>query len=297
MDGCSLNTFPIMSASLLQLSNRVLNLAHPHVMGILNITPDSFSDGGELHGEQLDVTLQRVQQRAAAMLEEGVSLLDVGGESTRPGAAEVSVDEELRRVVPVIEALTQGGATVSVDTRRAQVASQALAAGAHLINDVSAGADPQMLEVVAGSDAAYCLMHMQGTPQTMQKAPAYDEVVDDIYRYLAERVNACVAAGVPESRLLVDPGFGFGKTLSHNLALLQNLSRFRSLGCGVLAGISRKSMLGQITGREVHEREAASLAAAVIALERGAHILRVHDTGATMDAVRVWCAERGIERH
>ena len=286
-----------MSASLLQLSNRVLNLAHPHVMGILNITPDSFSDGGELHGEQLDVTLQRVQQRAAAMLEEGVSLLDVGGESTRPGAAEVSVDEELRRVVPVIEALTQGGATVSVDTRRAQVASRALAAGAQMINDVSAGADPQMLEVVAGSDAAYCLMHMQGTPQTMQKAPAYDAVVDDIYRYLAERVNACVAAGVPESRLLVDPGFGFGKTLSHNLALLQNLSRFRSLGCGVLAGISRKSMLGQITGREVHEREAASLAAAVIALERGAHILRVHDTGATMDAVRVWCAERGIERH
>jgi dihydropteroate synthase len=262
-------------------------LDRPLIMGIVNVTPDSFSDGGRLRNAQQAIS------HALLLAEQGADILDVGGESTRPGAAPVSVDEELRRVLPVIEALAARGLAVSADTRKPFVMQEAIQAGAVMINDVMALRDPGSVEAVAKSEAAACLMHMQGEPQTMQEAPHYDDVVAEVRDFLLQRVAACEAAGINRSRLLVDPGFGFGKTLAHNLALLKNLNKLTDLGVPLLAGMSRKSMLGALTGMPVDLREYAGIAAHLAAVARGAAIVRVHDVSAIKDALTVWQAVEG----
>jgi len=251
-------------------------------MGVLNVTPDSFSDGGRFfeHGAAL--------ARARELIGEGADLIDIGGESTRPGAAPVSEDEELARVIPLVEALREAGVPISVDTRRARVMRAALAAGAAMVNDIEALESPGALEAVAASDCAVCLMHKKGDPQTMQRDPRYADVVAEVKAYLSARITAVEDAGVARERIAIDPGFGFGKTPAHNLELLRRLDEFRSLGVPVVAGFSRKSTLGVITGKPAGERLAASLSAALL----GAHILRVHDVAETRDALAVWQALR-----
>jgi dihydropteroate synthase len=253
-------------------------------MGIVNTTPDSFSDGGRW------VDPQSAIRHALTLLEEGADILDVGGESTRPGAAAVPADEEIRRVLPVIGALAGRGCVVSVDTRKPEVMRAALDAGAAMVNDVTALRTPGALAAVAASDAAVCLMHMQGEPQSMQQAPCYADVVADVTGFLQGRVQACEAAGIARERLVIDPGFGFGKTLQHNLALLKHLDRLAELGVPVLAGLSRKSMLGTLTGRAVEQREFAGVAAHLAAVARGARLLRVHNVAAMRDALAIWNA-------
>jgi len=253
-------------------------------MGIVNVTPDSFSDGGRLGDAQAAI------RYALKLQEAGADILDVGGESTRPGAAAVSADEEIRRVLPVIEALADQGCVVSVDTMKPEVMRAALDAGAAMVNDVMALRAPGALEAVAARDAAVCLMHMQGDPQHMQQAPSYTDVVQDVKQFLQGRMAACEAAGINRERLVIDPGFGFGKTLEHNLALLRHLDCLTELGLPVLAGLSRKSMLGTLTGRGVEEREFAGLAAHLMAVARGAKILRVHNVAAMRDALAIWNA-------
>jgi dihydropteroate synthase len=252
-------------------------------MGILNVTPDSFSDGGQFFDHQL--ALRRAREMVAA----GADIVDVGGESTRPGAEAVSVDEELERVLPVVKQLAaETDSLISVDTMKAAVAAQAVAAGAHMINDVSAMThDGAMLEVAAQSGAGVILMHMQGTPRVMQDNPCYTDAVLDIKDYLAERIEACCAAGIERECLAIDPGIGFGKTVRHNLELLAGLPAFAELHRPVLVGLSRKSFLGKITGREVQDRLPASLAATAYSIVRGAHIMRVHDVKESCDSVRV----------
>jgi dihydropteroate synthase len=252
-------------------------------MGVINVTPDSFSDGGRLLGATPD--LPRIVDLACGMLAEGAALLDVGGESTRPGAAEVPESEELRRVMPVLESLLELDGIVSLDTRKPGVAARALALGVHLVNDVGGGRHPDMIRVLAGSDAGFCLMHMQGEPRTMQEAPRYRDVVAEVRAFLAERVAACRAAGIDDGRLLLDPGFGFGKTLAHNLTLLRELDRVRVDGLPLLVGLSRKRMIGTITGRSVERRAVGSAVAALLAVERGADLVRVHDVAETADAL------------
>lgn len=264
-----------------------LDLSIPRIMGVVNVTPDSFSDGGRYASSEMAI------RHGLALAGQGADILDVGGESTRPGAIPVSVEEELDRVVPVVEALAGHGLFVSVDTRRPEVMRQAIAAGAAMINDVMALREPGALEAVAGTDVAVCLMHMQGEPQTMQTHPVYADVVMDVYGFLRDRLSACQSAGLDRSRLLVDPGFGFGKTLAHNLALLKNLQHLSALEVPILVGMSRKSMLGLLTGRAVHEREYAGVAAHLAAVVKGANILRVHDVVAMKDALTVW---RAIEQ-
>ena len=253
-------------------------------MGIVNVTPDSFSDGGCLADEQAAI------RHALKLQEGGADILDVGGESTRPGAAAVPADEEMRRVLPVIEALASRGCAVSVDTMKPEVMRAALNAGAAMVNDVMALRAPGALEAVAASDAAVCLMHMQGEPQRMQQSPRYADVVEEVRRFLQDRVAACEGAGISRERLVIDPGFGFGKTLEHNLALLSHLSRLAELRLPVLAGLSRKSMLGMLTGREVGEREFAGIAAHLAAVARGARLVRVHNVAAMRDALAIWNA-------
>lgn len=253
-------------------------------MGIVNVTPDSFSDGGCLDNPQA-ATRHGLQLR-----EEGADILDVGGESTRPGAPPVSVAEEIRRVLPVIEMLAGHGCVVSVDTRKPEVMWAALGAGAVMVNDVMALRAPGALEAVASSGAAVCLMHMHGEPESMQQAPRYADVVEDVKRFLQRRVEVCSEAGISRERLIVDPGFGFGKTLEHNLALLKHLDRLAELGLPVLAGLSRKSMLGRLTGRPVDQREYAGVAAHLVAVARGARLLRVHNVAAMRDALAIWNA-------
>lgn len=261
-----------------------LSLATPLIMGIVNTTPDSFSDGGRW----LDASA--AIRHALKLRDEGADILDVGGESTRPGAAEVPVDEELRRVLPVIEALAAEGCVVSVDTTKPEVMRAALTAGATMVNDVMALQAPGALDGVAMSGAAICLMHMQGEPRTMQQAPGYADVVDEVKRFLQDRVAACEAAGIDRERLVIDPGFGFGKTLEHNLVLLKHLDRLAELGLPVLVGLSRKSMLGALTGRDVEAREFAGVAAHLAAIARGARLVRVHNVAAMRDALAVWNA-------
>lgn len=252
------------------------------VMGILNVTPDSFSDGGQYRA--LDAALHRAEQ----MLSEGAAWIDVGGESTRPGAADVTVDEELDRVVPVIAALKQRfDLKISVDTSKAAVMTAAVAAGAAMINDVRALREPGALAAAAATSADVCLMHMIGQPRTMQSAPSYANVVDEVKLFLQQRMQDCIAAGIGHERIWLDPGFGFGKTVEHNYQLLANLQEFRSLGAPLLIGVSRKSMLGAVTGRETSERLAASISAATIAMLQGGQIIRVHDVAATVDAMKV----------
>jgi len=261
-----------------------LSLLKPLIMGIVNTTPDSFSDGGRCQDARSAI------RHALQLRDEGADILDVGGESTRPGAARVPVNEEISRVVPVIEALAYQGCVVSVDTQKPEVMRAALEAGAVMVNDVMALQASGALEVVAKSGAAVCLMHMQGEPQTMQQAPVYGNVVDEVLQFLGGRVRACEAAGIPRTRLLVDPGFGFGKTLQHNLALLRHLERLLELDVPMLVGMSRKSMLGQLTGREIDQREFAGVAAHLMAVVRGARVLRVHQVAAMRDALAIWNA-------
>ncbi len=259
-------------------------------MGVINVTPDSFSDGGRFLSAAPD--LSRIADVAAGMLEQGAVILDVGGESTRPGASGVSEQEETRRVLPVVERLLELGAVVSVDTSKPGVAARALAAGAHLINDVRGGRDPEMLALLAASDAGYCLMHMQGEPRSMQDAPHYRDVVAEVRAFLADRVAACRQSGISDRRLLLDPGFGFGKTLAHNLVLLKNLQALRVDDLPLLVGMSRKRMIGTITGRDVDRRAVGSAAAALLAVQRGADLVRVHDVAETADALAMLAALR-----
>lgn len=261
-------------------------LDRPLVMGVVNVTPDSFSDGGKY----LDI--RQAVAHARSLIAEGADMLDIGGESTRPGAQAVTLDEERRRVLPVVEALADCGVPLSVDTQKPQLMREAVAAGAAMINDINAFCANGALEAVADSRAALCFMHKQGDPQTMQHNPEYGDVVEEVLAYLRSRAAAAQSAGVAGNRLVIDPGFGFGKTQEHNLALLRELRRFAALGWPVLAGLSRKSMLGRITGREVGERVFASVAAALIAVQNGAAIVRAHDVAATRDALAVWNAIR-----
>ncbi|HWV14715.1 MAG TPA: dihydropteroate synthase [Cellvibrio sp.] len=262
----------------------------PKIMGILNTTPDSFSDGGSYYqGEHLSLDL--VLRRAEQMLQEGADIIDVGGESTRPGAAPVSVQQELDRVIPVVQALVQKlGAVVSVDTSNALVIRESASSGASLINDVRALQREGALQAAASTGLPVCLMHMQGQPANMQKAPEYTNVLDEVLGFLRARMAACQAAGIAAERILVDPGFGFGKTLTHNLTLLANLEVLSSLGCPILVGLSRKSLLQQLLNRELADRLPGSLALALAAAERGAAIIRVHDVAATHDVLRVFAA-------
>ena len=260
------------------------DLSRPFVMGIVNVTPDSFSDGGR-HASTTSA-IAHAQQ----LIEEGADILDIGGESTRPGAVSVSEQEELDRVLPVIEGLRGISVPISIDTWKPGVMRAALEAGTSMVNDVNALQAKGALEVLAGSDAAVCLMHKKGDPKSMQQQPYYQDVVAEVRDFLRERIAAAEAAGIARGRIMVDPGFGFGKTLAHNLDLLRGLEAFCALGVPVLAGLSRKSMLGAITGREVGDRVAASVAAALLAVQRGAAIVRVHDVRETVDALKIWNA-------
>lgn len=274
----------------LQCSRHELDLRQPVVMGALNVTPDSFYEGSRRSD------LLAALDHAEHMAEEGAAIIDVGGESTRPGAAPVDAAEELRRVIPVVERLVQRlPVPVSVDTSKPEVMRAAIAAGASMINDVRALRAPGALEAVAGSGVAICLMHMQGEPGTMQAAPHYADVLAEVRDFLRARVACCVAAGVAESRLVVDPGFGFGKSLEHNLELLRGLREIAAPGPPVMVGLSRKTMIGHLTGRAVGERLSGSLALAAVAVLAGARIVRAHDVGPTVDAIRVAAAVGGLQ--
>lgn len=267
---------------MLDFGGKQLNLDRPLVMGILNVTPDSFSDGGDFVSPEVAVG------RARDMVAEGAAIVDVGGESTRPGAGEVSVAEELERVLPVVEALVaELPVPVSVDTTKPDVMREAVAAGAGMINDVLALRAPGALETAAALDVPVCLMHMQGTPRTMQRAPAYENVVEDVRAFLAGRIERCLEAGMDRGRLVVDPGFGFGKNMSHNATVLRDLQRLDNLGCPILIGLSRKSFIGNILDLPVTERLYGSIAAAVLGAWNGARIVRVHDVAATVQALKV----------
>ncbi|KZY33770.1 MULTISPECIES: dihydropteroate synthase [unclassified Oleiphilus] len=269
-------------SQLFKFASRELDLATTQVMGVLNVTPDSFSDGGQY--SNLDSALNQVE----IMLAQGASIIDVGGESTRPGAQPVSVQEELDRVCPVAEKILQNfDVVLSVDTSTPQVMRETVALGAGLINDVRAFTRPGAVEAVAGANVALCVMHMQGKPDTMQIQPEYTSVVEEVEAFLLSRINTLKSAGVDDQRLIVDPGFGFGKTLSHNLSLLAGIERLKRMGYPVLVGVSRKSMFADLLGRDVEQRLAGSLSAATLAAWQGAEIVRVHDVVETVDAVRV----------
>lgn len=268
---------------LLSSTTRSLDLSQPQIMGILNLTPDSFSDGGRFNEPQ--AALSHAQQ----MLADGATIIDIGGESTRPGADAVAVQQELDRVIPVIELLRQElDCWLSIDTSKAPVMAEAVQAGADLINDIRALREPDALQVAANSGAAICLMHMQGLPRTMQQAPDYHDVTAEVAAFLAQRIQACVEAGITRDRLCLDPGYGFGKQLTHNYELLGKVGDLHQLGLPLLVGMSRKSMLGQLLNRDVDQRLAGGLAAHLFALHQGAHILRVHDVKEMADAMRVW---------
>jgi dihydropteroate synthase len=263
------------------------DLSRPLVMGIVNVTPDSFSDGGQhLHR---NAALAHAQQ----LIAEGADILDIGGESTRPGAQPVSVQEELDRVLPVIEGLHNAPVPISIDTCKHEVMQAAIAAGAQMVNDINALQDAAAMNIVAAGNVAVCLMHKQGNPQTMQQQPHYQNVVEEVCAFLRERIAAAEAAGFQRNRIVIDPGFGFGKTLAHNLTLLRELKKLTELGVPLLAGLSRKSMLGALTGQDVGQRLPASVAAALIAVQRGAKIVRVHDVRATVDALKILNAVNG----
>lgn len=266
---------------ILQCGTYRLALDRPLIMGVVNVTPDSFSDGG--HYFRIDAAVAHARR----LIDEGADLLDIGGESTRPGAVAVSLEEERRRVLPVLEALLPANIPLSVDTQKPELMREVAAAGAAMINDVNGFEAAGALQALSGSDCAVCIMHKQGQPQTMQQAPQYRDVVGEVDAYLRARMAAAEATGIARSRLVIDPGFGFGKSLAHNLSLLRELDRLVAAGVPVLAGLSRKSMIGALTGREVGDRVFGSVAAALIAAQRGASILRVHDVAATRDALEV----------
>jgi len=274
----------MLSPMFLHCGNFRLALDRPLIMGVINVTPDSFSDGG------LYLTTAAAVAHARQLIGEGADLLDIGGESTRPGAEPVTLDEERRRVLPVLEALADAGVPLSVDTQKPEMMREAAAAGAAMINDINGFLAPGALAAVAAGHCAICIMHKQGNPQTMQQSPQYADVVTEVRDYLQQRVVAAQQAGVTRERVVVDPGFGFGKTLDHNLALLRRLDEIAAPGVPVLAGLSRKSMIGKLIGRDSGDRLAGSVAAALFAVQRGAAIVRVHDVAATRDALAVWSA-------
>ncbi|MFA6230311.1 MAG: dihydropteroate synthase [Rhodanobacter sp.] len=278
-------------APVLDCAGRPLRLDRARVVGILNLTPDSFSDGGAYTSVEAAVV------HGLRMAEEGADMLDVGGESTRPGADEVSVEEELRRVLPVIEQLiARTTLPIAIDTSKPEVMRAAVAAGAGMINDVYALRREGAIDAAAELGVPVCLMHMQGEPRSMQAQPEYDDVVGEVHRFLTDRLFACELAGMDRRKVMLDPGFGFGKTLEHNLALLCALERFANLGSGVYAGLSRKSMIGTLTGRvNPADRAAGSAAAALIAVQRGARMVRVHDVAQTVDALAVWRAVHALD--
>ena len=262
----------------------------PLVMGVLNVTPDSFSDGGRFSSLDAAIT------QAELMIESGVDMIDIGGESTRPGSPPLSIDEELRRVMPVLYALRDCGKPISVDTRRSEVMREAMIAGVDMINDITGFRDEDSLSLLRDSDCALCIMHMQGSPQTMQHDPSYDDVVREVSEFLLQRVAAAVSEGIDRRRLCVDPGFGFGKTLEHNLDLLANVERIqKDLSLPLLVGLSRKSMIGKLTDKPVEQRMAGSIAAALYAIGQGARIVRVHDVAETVDAINVWQAAKNAD--
>jgi dihydropteroate synthase len=274
-----------MPARPLRCGAKTLDLSAPVVMGVLNVTPDSFSDGGRFLSPAAAI------EQGLRLAAEGAALIDVGGESTRPGAAPVSVAEELARVVPVVRALSERtSAVISVDTSKPEVMQAAAAAGAGLINDVRALREPGALAAARASGCAVCLMHMQGEPATMQQAPSYRDVLAEVQAFLGERVHACLAAGLQPDQLLIDPGFGFGKTFEHNLTLLRGLAELARAEVPLAVGLSRKALLGQLTGRAAHERLYGSVALAVIAALHGARLIRAHDVAATVDALKVVAA-------
>lgn len=275
----------------MQLTSKGLSLSleRPHVMGILNVTPDSFSDGGHFN------QLERAMTHARQMVAEGATLIDIGGESTRPGAPDVSEQEELDRVIPVVERMVaELEVMISLDTSKAAVMREGCAAGAHLINDVRALLEPGSLAAAAVADVPVCLMHMQGQPRTMQAEPHYDDLLGEVRAFFDERIAACLAAGIRREQLLLDPGYGFGKTLAHNYQLLTQQEKLLDYQLPLLVGMSRKSMIGNLLGCPVDERLAGSLACALIGMQRGARIIRVHDVRATMDALRTgWMVMTG----
>ncbi len=275
---------------LLSCGEREVDLSEPIVMGILNVTPDSFSDGGRFG------TVERAVRHAEQMVEEGAAIIDIGGQSTRPGAASITLQEELDRVISVVEAVaSEFSAVVSIDTTKPAVMKEAVAAGAGFINDVRALQEASALEVAAELQVPVCLMHMQGNPRTMQKTPHYDDVLQDVKTFLELRVAACRAAGIPSNRILIDPGFGFGKTLDHNLSLFKHLNEFVDWGIPLLVGVSRKSMIGLVLDKEVDARIFGSTALACLAVWQGAAIIRAHDVAATMDAIRICNAVRNAQ--
>lgn len=270
--------------SILHCGRFRLNLDRPLLMGIVNLTPDSFSSDG------LGNDVERAVAHARHQLEAGADILDIGAESSRPGAIPTPADEELRRLLPVLHRIADWGVPVSVDTYKPVVMREAIAAGASLFNDISGLRDPASLDLLRDSDCAVCVMHMQGEPGGMQQAPHYENVVAEVGNFLVERADACVRAGIAKERVTLDPGFGFGKTLEHNLALFRELTALAEVGYPLLVGVSRKTMLGAITGRAVDGRLSASVAAAMLAAQKGAKILRVHDVAATRDALKVMAA-------
>jgi dihydropteroate synthase len=279
-----------MHPTRLPCGSRVLDLSRPHVMGILNVTPDSFSDGGRHDG--IDAALRH----AAAMVEAGATLIDVGGESTRPGARAVSPTEELERVAPVVDAIARElDVIISVDTSTPAVMRESARLGAGLINDVRSLTRDGALDAVADSGLPVCLMHMRGEPGDMQDDPRYDDVTETVYDFLAERIAVCVAAGIAQERIVLDPGFGFAKNLSHNLSLFKHMERLHALGRPLLVGVSRKSMIGQALGRDVAQRLYGGLGLAALAVAKGAHIVRVHDVAETVDVVRMIAAVQAAE--
>lgn len=288
-----------MSTLSIKVGDRIIDLSSPVVMGILNVTPDSFSDGGLLRsavaGEVFHVSVDKALRRAQSMVEAGASIIDVGGESTRPGARRISEQEELDRVLPVVEALRKNlDVAVSVDTSQPGVIRAALVAGAGLINDVRALQQVGAMEAVAADSAvSVCLMHMRGQPETMQREVVYEDVLTEVFAFLEERIRACEQSGIDKSRIIVDPGFGFGKTPRHNYQLLGRLDSFTKLGVPLLIGVSRKSMLGAATGRDVDARLAAAIAATMYGLLHGARIIRTHDVAETMDAISIQRAISG----
>ncbi|MBY6106968.1 dihydropteroate synthase [Ferrimonas balearica] len=273
----------------LSTGQRSLDLSQPRIMGIVNVTPDSFSDGGRHHQRDAAVA------HALMLVEQGATILDIGGESTRPGAADVALADELSRTIPVIEALRSrigDEVLISIDTSKAEVMRQAVAAGADLINDVRALREPGALEAAAETDALVCLMHMQGQPRTMQQEPHYEDLFGEVTDFLAERVAACEQAGIGRERLILDPGFGFGKTLQHNYRLLANLAPLQALGLPLLIGLSRKRMIGDLLNRPMDQRAVGSVTASLLAVQQGAELVRVHDVAEMRDALMVWQATR-----
>ncbi|MEM6981756.1 MAG: dihydropteroate synthase [Pseudomonadota bacterium] len=265
---------------------RTLDFAEPVIMGIVNVTPDSFSDGGQF----LNTTA--ALSHAMQLLDDGATILDIGGESTRPGAPDVSLEDELKRVIPIIKAIReQSDCVISIDTSKAEVMRQAIEAGADIVNDVRALQEPGAIDVVAQfPEVAVCLMHMQGQPRSMQQAPHYNDLAGEINDFFSQRIAACEAAGIKQSQLILDPGFGFGKTLKHNYQILAQFNDYAKLGLPLLAGLSRKSMIGNLLNRDTDDRLAGSLAGALIAAQNGAHIIRVHDVKETADVLGVYQA-------